>query len=141
MAYDLNPDEVLSYGNRRRAALSSWGNQTAQIDLASKNADQGYSQRVAGATRSWNQGRSRLPGSFIRRNLMNSGLYGRGLQDFNTARNESFGQLAQDFYNQKAQYGMQRNAIDQQYYSQMMDIDEQERFRRAQKAAELQGIA
>lgn len=141
MAYDLNPDEVLSYGNRRRTALSSWGNQTAQIDLASKNADQGYAQRVASGTRSWNQGRTRLPGSFIRRNLMNSGIYGRGLQDFNTARNESFGQLAQDYYNQKAQYGVQRNAIDQQYYSQMMDIGEQERLRRAGIAAQLQGIA
>lgn len=141
MAYDLNPDEVLAYGNRRRAALSSWGNQTAQIDLASKNADQGYGQRVASATRSWDQNRSRLPGSFIRRNLMNSGLYGRGLREFNTAKDESFGQLAQDFYNQKAQYGLQRGAIDQQYYSQMMDIGEQERLRRAQIAGQLQGIA
>lgn len=139
MPYDLNPDEVLAYGNRRRQATSNWASQTNALNYRANIADQNYGQQVGAQTRNWQRSRERLPGSFANRGLQTSGLYGRALSDFNTQRDESFGQLARDYYNQRAQFGMERSGLDQQYWNEMANIDDQERLRRAQIAAQLTG--
>lgn len=140
MAYDLNPDEVQSFGARRRAAYQNYGAQQASLGLYQQKADTDYASNFQNLSQQWKQVRNRIPGSYMRRGLATSGIYGRGLNDYQQSRNSAFGQLARDYYNQKAQYGMQGVNLGQQLYGTMADIDEQERMRRAQIAAQLTGV-
>lgn len=140
MAYDLNPDEVLSYGNRRRQAQQTWSNQTNALGFNSNAADQTYADSLRQATDNWNQSRTRIPSIYSRRGLQDSGIYGENLTRYNTQRNDAFGSLARDYYNQKARYAQQQVGYNQNLWNTMADIDEQERFRRAQIAAQLTGV-
>lgn len=140
MAYDLNPDEVQSFGARRRNAYQNYGTQQASLGLYQQKADSDYANNFQNLSRQWNQMRTRMPGAYSRRGLSTSGIYGQGLNEFHQSRNNTFGQLAQDYYHQKAQYGMQSINQAQQLYGTMADIDEQERMRRAQIAAQLTGV-
>lgn len=140
MAYDLDPSEILSYSNQRRQAMANWSQQRSQSDLMAGQADRQYGMDVGNQKHAWDNARTRVPGSFARRGLATSGLYGRGLQEYGFQRNQSFGQLANDYYNKKAQYAQQNSYLDQQYWNSMSNIQDTERMRRAQIAAQLQGL-
>jgi hypothetical protein len=139
MAYDLNPDEVQAFGARRRAAYQNYGTQQASLGLYQQKADTDYGSNFGDLTRQWDRMRTRMPGTYMNRGLSRSGIYGQGLNDYHQGRTSSFGRLANDYYHQKAQYGMQSMSQGQQLYNTMADIDEQERLRRAQIAAQLTG--
>lgn len=139
--YDLQPSEILSYGQQRRSAfqnalsgINQVGRQTAQLD-----AD--YGLNFNQAQRQWDNSRVSFPTSFNRRGLMTSGIYNRAMREFDTSRQESFGKLARDYYNQRANYANMANDYQQNYETNYADVADNERLRRAMIAGNITGAA
>lgn len=137
--YDLQPSELISYGNQRRSAfrnalsgINTLGRQTAELD-------QGYADNYRQAQQSWDRSRAAFPRTFNQRGLMTSGIYNRQIRDFDTSRQDAFAQLARNYYNQRANYANAANEYQQSYEQDYGGIAENEQLRRAQIAARLNG--
>lgn len=139
MAYDLNPDELASYSNQRRAAMSQRASGLAQVDRNESLANQGYNQNWQSMTRRFDQMRRGLPGSYMRRGLGRSGIYEDGRNQFNAGKQDAFGQLSNQWAAQQAQFSGQRQYLMDNYTNSMLSIEDQDRMRRAQIAAQLTG--
>jgi hypothetical protein len=135
--YDLEPSQILSYGQQRRAAMQGLMSNLNTVDRYTQQADQNYGREFNQAQRSWDNARSGFPTSFNQRGLLNSGIYNRAMREFDASRQEAFGKLAQDYYNQRANYADMANNYRQNYENTYGDIADMERLNRAQIAANI----
>jgi len=138
--YNLQPSEILSYGQQRRSAMQAALSGINTLGRQAQQLDANYGRDYNQAQRAWDQSRAAFPRSFNQRGLTTSGIYNRAMRDFDTARQESFGKLAQDYYNQRAGLADAANNYQQQYEINYGDIADQEMLRRAQIAARLNGM-
>lgn len=141
MSYSmLPPEEQNSYSNRRRQATTTYGQRRAQseFDRSGVQANQGID--VRNLAQRFDEMRRNLPGSFNRRGMLNSGLFAQGMQDYGSQRLQQAGDLQRRFQQMLGNLNLQDQRADQDYYSQVADLDTQEAMRRAQIAAQLRGF-
>jgi hypothetical protein len=137
--YDLQPSELISYGQQRRSAFRNALSGINNIGRQAQQLDTNYANDFNQAQRSWDQSRAAFPRSFNQRGLMTSGIYNRQMRNFDTSRQEAFGKLAQDYYNQRANLANAAEDYQQNYEIGYGDIGDQEQMRRAMIAARLNG--
>jgi hypothetical protein len=137
--YDLQPSEILSYGQQRRSAFRNALSGINTLGRQAQQLDSTYARNYDQAQRSWDQSRAAFPRSFNQRGLMTSGIYNRQMRDFDASRQNAFGQLAQDYYNQRANLANAAEDYKQNYEIAYGDIGDQEQMRRAMIAARLNG--
>lgn len=139
--YDLQPSEILSYGQQRRSAFQNALSGINQVGRQTARLDADYAFNFNQAQRQWDTARARFPSSFNQRGLMTSGIYNRAMRDFDTSRQEAIGRLANEYYNQRANYANMANDYQQNYETNYADIADNERLRRAMIAANITGAA
>lgn len=141
MPYDLDPNSQFSYDQQRRSAMRSTLSNLNSIGRSTSQLDANYGRNYGAAMRAWDQQRAAFPRSFNQRGLMTSGIYNRAAQNFDADRQDAFGQLAQTYYNQRAQLADQANNARGSYEDMYGSIADQEQLNRAQIAAALRGTA
>lgn len=136
----IDPAEMAAWDGRRRRATNQYqvGQAQGQFNRSLGKQNQGIETR--NLTQQYGQMRENLPGSYARRGMLNSGIYGRGLQQYGTQRTTAFGDLASKYQQQFGQLDLTDQANTVNYNDQLGDINDQERVRRAQLASALRGI-
>jgi hypothetical protein len=141
MPYDLDPTQQYSYDSQKRSAMRNYSSSLNRINLQTSQLDSRYGRDFGSQTRNWNKARASFPRGFNQRGLMTSGIYNREMQDFDAERQDSFGRLAEDYYNQRANYANQSDESRGGYEDMMANIEDQQRMYWAQKAAQIRGTA
>ena len=95
MATPLNPEDINYFSTQRRRVKTTYDLGAAQNQYQRNLSNTQYAQSVGDLTNRYDQMRQRLPGSYAKRGLFNSGIYQRGLQDFQQNKLRDFGNLAQ----------------------------------------------
>lgn len=137
----IDPVEQEAWDNRRRRATDAYQGQKATFAFQRGNIQQNEGLDTNSLTRRFDQMRRRLPGGYARRGLLNSGIYGRGLQEYGLDRQSAFTNLAAKYQQMLGQIGQDEQMAGINYNNAVGDINDAERVRRAQIAAALQGIA
>lgn len=119
----------LNYGQANATNLFQRGN-----TLANKQADYGNLKRQ------FVQQRAQIPGQFIGRGLLNSGLYQRGLKDYAANRTEAFGDLGRKYQQMLGTLDLQRQQGAASQFADLADVNAQERQRRAELAAQIRSL-
>ena len=135
--WDPSADEQASWRRQRRQSNEGFSQAIAGIDLQRTQAAQKYGSDKGKLTREFDDMRMRLPGGFAKRGMLNSGLYGRGLQDYGKARTQGFGDLDQALNQQFAQLAQQQAAATQTWAGQGTDAAEAEYLRRLELNKEM----
>lgn len=141
MAYQftLPAAEATAFEGQRSAVDYGYQQNLAQnaAQMQSLNVEQTRAQRDL--TRQLNRARQQLPGQYAGRGLLRSGIYGRGLGEFEENRlmaesrqEGAFGQRRQDLISALSQFDINRAMS-------LANIDLQEAQRRSAIAAMLQG--
>lgn len=107
-----------------------------------------YQQGVAGNNYAINQGnlidqfaqlRNQIPGNFIHRGLINSGLYGQGLGQFAKNRASALGNLASQYQQQLGGFNLANSQLGYSQSNGLQDLESQRRARLATLASTLGG--
>lgn len=139
--YTLPAAEATAFEGQRSAI--DYGYQQNIVQNAAQqqtlNLEQMQAQRDL--ARQLTRARQQLPGQYAGRGLLRSGIYGRGLGEFEEGRmmaesrqERGFGQRRMDLYNTLGQFDINRGMA-------LANIDLQEAQRRSAIAAMLQGAA
>lgn len=136
----IDPVEMEAWDNRRRRAADTYGVQKAQFAFNRANVQQNQGLDTNKLARQFDQMRERLPGGYAARGLLNSGIYKRGLTNYGLDRQSAFGDLAAKYQQMLGQTSLDEYGAGITYGNTIGDINDQERIRRAQIAAALQGI-
>lgn len=136
----IDPAEQAGWDNRRRRATNQYqiGQAQSTFNRGQLTANRGI--ETGNLAKQYDRMRTRLPGSYAKRGMLNSGIYGQGLQDYGSDRVGAFGQLAQRYASQFGQLDLSDQAATTTYNDNIGDIYDQERIRRSQVAAAIRGI-
>jgi hypothetical protein len=141
MAVFIDPAEQAAYDNQRRRATDTFQFARSNFAFQRGNVQQNQGIDTNKLARQFDQMRERLPGGYARRGLLNSGIYKRGLTNYGLERQSGFADLAAKYQQMLGQLNMNEFGAGIDYGNTIGDINDQERIRRAQLAAALQGIA
>jgi len=136
----LPPAEANAYENVRRRARDTYQGSLAGIESQRGDLQAANAFNVGQVGRRWDRTRTRVPGRFIGRGLMNSGLYRRGLQEYGENRMAASQGLAlryQQMVNSLNQQGLGAGIL---FNNIVGDSYDQEAIRRAQIASALEGL-
>lgn len=135
-----SPEEQDQWANQRSRINLNYGQANAtnafqrSNTLANKAADYGSLKKQFVAQR------QQIPGQFIGRGLLNSGLYAQGLQDYASNRTQGFGDLARKYQQMLGGLDLQHQQGAQSQYADLADVGAQERQRRAELAAQIRSL-
>lgn len=148
-AFDIYADQMVptigamdlaQFQGRRNELKDQYQQGLARLDFQQGNADQDYATARSNLVRQFDQMREKLPYGFNRRGLMNSGVYAQGLQDYGDQRVRQFGEFEQKRQQQQAGFGLQRRQAADSFRAGMSQVDELEKARRAQLAAQIKAV-
>lgn len=137
----IDPIEQEAWDNRRSRARSTFETTSAQNEFRRSNILQNQGLDTASLARRFDRMREQLPGGYARRGLLNSGIYGQGLKRYGEDRQSAQTNLYARYQQMLGDLSMQQQLGAVNYMNTVGDINDQERVRRAQIAAALQGIA
>jgi hypothetical protein len=132
--------DLATWGNQRRALGDTWGNENANYasnrasDLAAQSHDTGQ------LAQTWDRTRTTLPGQFLHKGLMNSGVYGGALQQYGQNRASAEGNLQLKYQNMIGGLDQAHQNASNTYTSGMGQVDQTEQATRADLAAQLKGL-
>lgn len=136
----LEPSESFAYENRRRRARDTYQVGVAGLESQRSNTLQNEGLATSDLSRKYTQMRERLPGSFVRRGVMDSGIYKRGLERYAQARQGDQANLSARYQQMLSDLALQGQAQGVNYSNTLGAVDDEEAARRAQLAAALKGL-
>lgn len=146
MAPDLGPEDIQYFTSARNRvqqsrdlALGTQG-MTGQIQFERTQLGLDKAQAVADLARQWDQLRNRLPGSFARRGLLNSGIAARGLKDYGVDRTLAESRLGRAYDARAGALDLEQSQVQSVYDQAISDLKAQEEARRASIRASLSGF-
>lgn len=133
----LSPIEIAQYQNQRTDLAGQYADFLAQMgfqqgelandfDLATNDWRTQYARRLAA-----------LPGQFVNRGTMNSGLYQQGVNNYLQDRGSSYGALQRQYQSALGQLANQNMIANQRMARGMEGIANQEAANRQQRAAQI----
>jgi len=137
--YDLDPSVIADFATKRGSFQTTYGSNMAATNYQSFRTGQEYDANFAEQTKKWDQGAGQIGGSFRKRGLFGGGSMRRANRDYTQARQFEFTQLANQQKDKMFGYDQQRNTYNNQYYSGMQDLGNQEATARGKIAAQLRG--
>lgn len=143
MAYQftLPAAEATAFEGRRSATDYEYQQNLVQNAAAQRRL--GMEQTIArrNLARQLDRARQQLPGAYAGRGLLRSGIYNRGIGDFEVGRFQAQATQDMDFGRRRDDLFSQLSSFDVNRVLSLANIDLQEAQRRSAIAAMLQGIA
>lgn len=137
----IDPVEQQAWDNRRSRARSTFETTAAQNEFRRGNILQNQGLDTASLARRFDRMREQLPGGYARRGLLNSGIYKQGLTRYAQDRQSAQSDLFARYQQMLGDLAHQQQLQSVNFMNTIGDINDQERVRRAQIAAALQGIS
>lgn len=135
-----SPSEQYGWGVRRRNSAQGYARNMAQTQFARGNLNANRASETQSLTDQYNKMRARIPGTFARRGLTNSGIAAQGYQDYAKERTGAFGDLGRRYQQQLGQLSLGEVNDSQDYANQQADVAAEMFNRRAELAAQLRGM-
>jgi hypothetical protein len=139
--FSPSPEELAQYRQIRRNARSTYDLGQAQLNFDRSSAQGQYSDQLAKTQRGVFKSRQNLPGQFARRGLINSGIYGGAVNQFNQSAQQQYSDLYQNQQRQLGQYDVQQGSLNRNLYEGTLNANDAEAARRASIAAALRQLA
>jgi hypothetical protein len=133
----LTPEEVGYYAARRRTIDSDASRSLSRNTFAKSQARADKTLGDATLKYQWDRTRDRLPGQYVNRGLARSGVYGQGIQDFNTQRGQAEQGLLRQFDREYGGLNLDWQDIEGQKKSATEMLLAEQQARTAEKAAQL----
>lgn len=108
MANDIDPDTYNSFTNMRNNYGSNYLQNTAGLQSRMAMGAQQYGNQYRDMGTQYGRQRNRLPGQFMGRGMLKSGMYNRGRNEFNIDKATAFGNLAQQYAQQQQGWGQEQ---------------------------------
>lgn len=137
MVNQIGASDLAAYAGQRSSLQDAYKQGLARLDYQQGAADQNYATGRGNLVRQYDQMRQKLPYRYNARGLMNSGVYQQGLQDYGDARLRSLNEYQQRYQQQQGDYALQKNQVNSSYRTGMSNVDQLEKARRAQLAAQI----
>lgn len=128
---DLSPEEVNYFDTAKRRATQGYGHGIAQDQFSQGNELQQHNLALQSLTRRYNEIRNRLPGSFIKRGVGQSGIAQGGYKDFNADRQQAFFQQNLAQQQNVGQHKITQDQLASVWSDTMGDIEKQRNARLA----------
>lgn len=136
----MSPWEIAAYDSRESQVRTQYKNSLAgtQYQRADYGIDFQRNKDRLGAQ--FAQSRARLPGGFVSRGLLDSGLYKQGLVDYANQRQQRFGDLQYDYGKNLGRLGLQDTQAGNSYNTGLSSIESERLARRSELASQIRGI-
>lgn len=136
---DLSPMEYAAFEQQRQAVDYGYAQNIANFAARQSALDLQRSEEERSLFQGLRRQRQQLPGQYSQRGLLRSGIYGRGLADFETNRLRAGQRLERSYLTQGQQLARELSSADINRAMSLADIELQEAQRRSAIAAMLQG--
>jgi hypothetical protein len=136
----LTPQDIALYNQRKSNIRADYQIGSAKNAFERGQAGLDFLLGQRGLTYQWDQNRSRLPGGFTGRGMLNSGAYQGALQDYGTQRGFAFEGLQRQYDQTLGRLNMERQGMATQKRQGIQTVDAERNARRAQLASQLRGI-
>jgi hypothetical protein len=136
----LSPEDAAFFGAQQNHLDTTYKQGLATNQYQRGNADLDYQQQLAALQRRYDQARDRLPGSYIGRGLLDSGIYKQGLQDYANARLQDTTDLQQRYQRQQQGFDLQNSQLTDTYNQASTDLENQRKARRQAIASSLRAV-
>lgn len=133
----IGATELAQIQAQRDQLRNNYAQQLAQLNYQQSVSDQNYGASKTNLMRQFDQMREKLPYGYNARGLMNSGVYSQGLQDYGDQRVRSLGDFEMRRQQQQGDFGLRRNQMESGLSSGLGSLDQLEKSRRAQLAAQI----
>lgn len=127
---NLDPQDYNWFRTSNRKINDTYQLGASQNQYQQDSLRNAYARQQGDTARQFTQARSRLPGSFARRGMLNSGAYQRALTDFATARSTANANQLGAFNDQLGGYQLARSQLEQTRSGGIMDLADMETARR-----------
>jgi hypothetical protein len=138
MAY-FSPMEAAAFEQQRQAVDYGYSQNITNIAARQSMLDLQRSEEERSLFEGLRRQRQQLPGAYAGRGLLRSGIYGRGLADFETNRLRAGQRLERSYLQQGQQLARELSSADINRAMALADIELQEAQRRSAISAMLQG--
>lgn len=134
---ELNPEDFNYFRQARRRVDQTYQLGLGQNQYQREVVGNAYGRQRADLVRRFGQMRDRIPGSFARRGMLNSGMHQKAWADFASDRARSYDDLRAQRDDQLAGLTLARNQMESTRRWAVDDLEEQETARLAAIAATL----
>lgn len=136
----LSPEEQYAYQTRINQANTAAARGLSKLASQREVTSQDYGLNKAKMLRQWDNYQRSLPSAYARRNVLRSGIYNRGFDNYAYDRGEGFKSL--DLQNLRAQsaYKQQEDDINMIQQMALQQIEAERAARQAALAAQIQAV-
>ena len=132
MAVTLDPYIMQQLQARRRTATSQYGLARARLEAERSHAGLVQGQARRDLQTNYTQQRSRLPGQYAQRGLLNSGIYGRALTTLRTGHLDAANRNALQYQGQLNQFNLSGRETEVSYQDELLNLAQEEQALRTQ---------
>lgn len=136
----LSPQDIATFSSRRNLArrqftsgLSELGYRRDQLGIDRTLAERSFTRQI-------NRSRERLPGSFVGRGLLNSGLFRNSLKRFYIDANDAYTRLQLGFQRKFDQLDFAQGGLEDRLAMALAQINSDEQARRTALASVIQEV-
>lgn len=140
MAEYLSPWEIAAYQGRNDQLTTQYQNTLASSAYQRARLGLRNQMNKDDANYSWDQQRAKLPGSYVARGLLNSGIYKGALGDYATRRLKSDARREFDYTDQLGQIDLGDQNAGNTYNTGLSGIAAEQAARRSELATQLRGL-
>lgn len=142
MAFDpLNPLDLVQYDTRGNQLRNQYGQGQAQNTYKRSQLDISHQRAVDQLGQQFYDFRQKIPGSFIGRGLLNSGLYSHALSEYSRKKLQGQNDLNLDYSGQVGGLDLEKLGLEQNLSGGLAGLEAEKQARRAQLAAQLREMA
>lgn len=132
--FQLQPEDYTFFQVGRRRVKDAYDMAVDQNNMQRGLATNAYTRSVGDWTTKFDRMRQNLPGQYANAGLLNSGLYARGLQNFNSDKIRQMGNLSGAYQDQLTAFRKADEQLGLTNDGSIADLNTQEAARRAAAA-------
>ena len=135
----LSPWEIIGYQNRLDSVRQNYQSQTAGTQYNREMLDLNNTRNVYDMAQGFDRQANSLPGSFVRRGLLNSGMAKRAWTDYGSNRLRAEDRQRENYTKQYNQYGAMDQTARDNYGTSWSGIETERAAQASERATYLDG--
>lgn len=136
----LSPWEIANYQSRNDQYTTNYQNTLAGTAYGRARAGLQNDRARNDMNYQWDQSRAKLPGSYIGRGILNSGIFGNAMDQYATGRFKAFDNLNFNYTDQLGQMDLQDQQAATTYNTGLASTASEMAARRAELATQLRSL-
>ena len=133
----MSPEEINAYQTRANQTDTAFQRGLGRLAYQRGRAAQDFGIGNTRLTRSWDKAQKGLASPYVRRNVLRSGIYNKGYQDYALNRTNAFDDYVLNYSRQQNAFDQQNTDLEMTRTMSLTDIENQRATRQAALAADL----